>query len=93
MRKLFTKSVTTRHEALDVTFSVNQRNEVCATVENSAGQVTHKDLGLVDLYGRPTKVPGAVHNALDSPNSTLIDTFARICIARLRWSTGCLLLL
>ena len=96
MRKLFIKSVTTRHEAFDVTFEANEKNQVVATVENSAGQITHKYLGLVDLFGRATKVPAAIHNCLYD-NSTpaqqqMLDSFARICVARLKWSTGCLLL-
>ncbi len=94
-KKLFIKSVSTRHEAYDVTFEANEENKVVATVENCAGQVTHKDLGLVDLYGRPTKVPAAIHNALQDPTPVqqqMLDSFARICVSRLKWSTGCLLL-
>ena len=95
-KKLFIKSVSTRHEAFDVTFSVNEKNEVVAMVENCSGQVTHQDWGLVDLFGRATKVPGAIHNALqDSPTPAqqeMLDSFARICVSRLKWSTGCLML-
>ncbi len=94
-RKLFVKSVTTRTEAFDVTFEANERNQVVAMIENSAGQVTHMNLGLVDLYGRATKVPAAIHNCLYDNTPTpvqqqMLDSFARICVARLKWSTGCL---
>ena len=96
MKKLFIKSVTTRTEAFDVTFEANEKNQVVATVENCAGQITHKDLGLVDLSGRATKVPAMIHNCLhDTPSplqQQMLDSFARICVARLKWSTGCLLL-
>ena len=94
-RKLFIKSVSTRYEAFDVTFSASEKNEVLATIENSAGQITHKDLGLVDLSGRATKIPGAVHNASltvnpSSAQQRMLDSFARICVSRLKWSCGCL---
>ena len=95
MNKLFVKSVTTRDNVYDVTFSANEKNEVMATVENSAGQMTHKDVGLVDLSGRKTHVPATVHNALASGSQLSaeqqqkIDFFKRICTTRLGWSIGC----
>lgn len=92
-KKLFVKSVTTPFSAYDVTFSVNEKNQVLATVENSAGQVTHKDLGLLDLFGRPTRVPGVIHLALGSAptpaHDELLERFGRICVSRLKWSCGC----
>ncbi|MBQ7632734.1 MAG: hypothetical protein IJS88_01295 [Alphaproteobacteria bacterium] len=94
MRELFTAPVSTRFDAYDVTFSVNERNRVLATVENSAGQITHKDVELVDLSGRLTKVPAAIHNVINTPQSSefqrqLLRSFKSICVARLRWSLGC----
>ena len=98
--KLFMQSVTTKNDVYDVTFHVNEKNEVVATVENSAAQMMHKDAGLVDLSGRRTHVPGAVYNALlaTSDNTTerqarLIESFKRVCVARLAWSLGCFAIL
>ncbi|MBR1824986.1 MAG: hypothetical protein IJ770_00165 [Alphaproteobacteria bacterium] len=94
MNKLFVKSVNTRNDAYDVTFGANEKNEVLATVENSAGQLMYKDVGLVDLSGRKTRVPATVHNALNTVRPTQeqrlkIESFQRICVARLGWSIGC----
>lgn len=93
-KMLFKKSVTTKTDAYDVTFHANEDNEVVATVENSANQVMYKDAGLVDLSGRKTKVPGAIHNALQAQPATekqskMIESFKRICTTRLMWSLGC----
>lgn len=98
MNKLFKQSVTTKNDAYDVTFNVNERNEVTATVENSAAQIMYKDAGLVDLSGRRTRVPGIIHNALGSELPTdaqihAVNTFKRICVARLSWSLGCFAIL
>ena len=98
MKMLFRQSVTTGKEAYDVTFNVNERNEVTANVENSANQMIHKDAGLVDLSGRKTRVPGAIHNALSSVPATevqarMIESFKRVCVARLAWSLGCFAIL
>lgn len=98
MKMLFRQSVTTGKEAYDVTFNVNEHNEVTANVENSANQMIHKDAGLVDLSGRKTRVPGAIHNALGSEQPTpaqiqAVDTFKRVCVARLAWSLGCFAIL
>lgn len=95
---LFRQSVTTKNDAYDVTFHVNEHNEVTATVENCAAQMLHKDAGLVDLSGKRTHVPGAIHNALSSTPATemqarMIESFKRICVARLAWSLGCFAIL
>ena len=94
MNKLFKQSVTTKNDAYDVTFNVNEHNEVTANVENSANQMMYKDVGLVDLSGRKTRVPGTIHNALQANPATkqqalMIASFKRICTARLAWSIGC----
>ena len=94
MNKLFVKSVTTQNDAYDVTFNANEKNEVVATVENSAGQLIYKDVALLDLFGRKTRVPASVHNALASAQVSTSQVqklvcFQRICVARLGWSIGC----
>ena len=98
MNKLFVKSVTTRNDAYDVAFDVNEKNEVVASVENSAGQLMYKDVGLLDLSGNKTKVPATVYNALNSSQPSAaqqrkLDIFKNICVARLGWSIGCFALL
>ena len=92
--ELFKKSVNTKYDAYDVTFHATENNEVVATVENSAAQITHKDVRLVDLFGRRTHIPAKVHLALHSVSATdaqhrLLEKFQRICVARLAWSIGC----
>lgn len=95
MNKLFVKSVTTRDNVYDVTFHANDKNEVVASVENSAGQMMYKDVDLVDLSGRKTRVPATVHNALAAVSAATpaqqqkIELFQHICVVRLDWSIGC----
>lgn len=77
-----------------MTFQSNDKNEVVMTVENSAGQMTHKDVKLVDLSGRTTHVPATIHNTLRAASATpaqqrMFETFQRICVSRLKWSFGC----
>ena len=93
--ELFKKSVSNRQNAAyDVTFHATEDNEIVATVENSAAQVTHKDVGLVDLSGRRTHLPAKVREALHAPQISavqkrMLESFQRVCVARLAWSIGC----
>jgi len=93
--ELFKKSVINgQKEAYDVTFHATEDHEIVATVENSAAQVTHKDVGLVDLFGHKTHLPAKIREVLHTPQVTdtqkkMLDSFQRICVARLAWSIGC----
>lgn len=94
MNKLFSKSVNTQNDAYDVTFCANEKNEVVADVKDSANRMLYKNVELLDLSGRKTRVPASVHNALISANPTpmqnwTVDTFRRVCVARLSRSVGC----
>ncbi len=93
-KMLFKQSVTTKNNVYDVTFNVNEHNEVTVNVENSANQMMCKDLGLVDLSGRKTHVPRTIRYALQSSPATkqqelMIARFKQICTARLAWSICC----
>jgi hypothetical protein len=93
--ELFKKSViNSQNEAYDVTFHATEDCEIVATVENSAAQITHQDVGLVDLSGRKTRLPVKIHMALHTPQISdkqkkMLDSFQRICVARLAWSIAC----
>lgn len=94
MNKLFSRSVTTQNDTYAVTFNVNEKNEVLATVRDHAEQLLYKDVELVDLSGRKTRVPATVHNAIASSQPTpaqnwVSETFQRVCVARLNRSIGC----
>lgn len=93
--KLFKKSVTnSKNEIFNVTFHATEDCEIVATVENSAAQVTHQDVGLVDLSGRRTRLPAKIHMAMQTSQvsdkqKNMLNSFQRICVARLAWSIGC----
>ena len=96
---LFQHSVNDRNDIpYDVEFLAGENNEVSASISSQDGKPLYKNVGLVDLFGRRTKVPAIIHLALKAQSATeqqkqLLERFQRICIARLAWSLGCCALL
>ena len=94
---LFRKSVKDRNnDAYEVEFHAGENNEVFASVSKD-NQPLYKDVALVDLSGRKTRVPSRVHLALKAQpterHTKMLECFQRICTARLAWSLGCFALI
>lgn len=101
MKKLILNApLTTQYGAYSVSLHADdETRQVTASVFNQDEQKSPvmKGLALCDLSGRHTRIPAAVVLALQAENASerqtaVIESFTRICLARLLRSTGCLCL-